>query len=453
LRQSDPELAGQALMRAEKQEHIEPNPICFNMKKILAIFASAFVLTLAQAGSLQVPAFTAYLEPIDGGATVSANSVITGGNNPTQKVSWFGNLVKAGQLGCSVTLNLPPGTENKLRLTVAGTAHDATAKAAANGLTTVDFGLFDILTPGYQRFTLESLNASGNNAAGIEALELVLDGPAADDAQFNLKPRRNTASVHLAYPGSGYTNINAFYCEVTATETPLWTYFEACGWHRGYFGMQVNSPTERRIIFSVWDSGKEPVSRAKVDDEDRVTLVSKGDGVYTGDFGNEGTGGHSHLVYDWKTGEKQRFIVTAKVVDDTHTIYSGYWFHPEQKKWMLISSWKAPKDGKYLHGLYSFVEDFNGENGFLKRKALYGNQWLRTTDGQWHEQTVATFSHDPTGKADRLDRFMGVEDGRFFLSTGGFVPGSTKFGERFTRPVAGQPPTDFDPALFSRNSL
>jgi hypothetical protein len=76
------------------------------------------------------------------------------------------------------------------------------------------------------------------------------------------------------------------------------------------------------------------------------------------------------------------------------------------------------------------------------RKALYGNQWIRTADGQWTELTTASFSHDPTGKADRLDRFMGVENGRFFLSHGGFVPGFTQYGEKFTRPVVGQPPSD-----------
>lgn len=44
------------------------------------------------------------------------------------------------------------------------------------------------------------------------------------------------------------------------------------------------------------------------------------------------------------------------------------------------------------------------------------------------ELTTASFSHDPTGKAARLDRFMGVEDGRFFLSHGGFVEGFTPYG-------------------------
>ena len=41
--------------------------------------------------------------------------------------------------------------------------------------------------------------------------------------------------------------------------------------------MQVNSTTERRIIFSVWDSGGEAVSRGKVSDENRVMLLAKGD--------------------------------------------------------------------------------------------------------------------------------------------------------------------------------
>ena len=248
--------------------------------------------------------------------------------------------------------------------------------------------------------------------------------------------------MHLLYPLPKDSEVEAFYCEVTAVEDPVWTYYMACGWHRGYFGMQVNSPTERRIIFSVWDSGNEAVDPRKVAADDRVTLVAKGDGVISGDFGNEGTGGHSHWVYPWKTGEVQRFIVTAKPTDATHTIYSGYYFQPQKRQWMLISSWKAPKEGGYLRGLYSFSENFGGANGELRRKALYGRQWVRSAQGEWQELTVATFSHDPTGKADRFDRFMGVEKGQFFLSQGGFVPGFTKYGERFERPASGEAPGD-----------
>ena len=117
---------------------------------------------------------------------------------------------------------------------------------------------------------------------------------------------------------------------------------------------------------------------------------------------------------------------------------------------MLISSWRAPKDGGWLRGLYSFSENFVGDNGHLVRKGLYGNQWIRTASGQWLELTEARFSHDATGKEDRLDRFMGVEDGQFFLSHGGFVEGFTKSGERFVRPGTGKLPAELNRAWLTR---
>jgi hypothetical protein len=398
-------------------------------------------LAMTASAELRVPAFTAYLDPNPNGASVSEKSGIKRWNDPALKVSWFGEIKTVGKLECALTLRLPQGAGSKLRMTIAGQSREATAVGEGENAVTVKFGSFEIAQPGYQRLALESLNPAGQGAGDLEAL--ILDGPATTDAHFNLKPRRNAASVHLSYPTPKGTNVSAFYCEVTAVEDPVATYYMATGWDRGYFGMQVNSATERRIIFSVWDAGSEAKDRSKVAAEDRTTLIAKGDGVVTGDFGNEGTGGHSHLVYPWKTGERQRFITTALPVDAKHTIYSGYYFHPEKKEWMLISSWKAPQTGTWLRGLYSFSENFGGSNGHLLRKALFGNQWIRSEAGEWIEQTTARFSHDPTGKRDRLDRFMGVENGEFFLSQGGFVPGFTKFGEPFTRPAGNKPPADF----------
>lgn len=414
------------------------------MKLPLALLVAASAFTsLASSGAadaLRVPAFTAYLSPDVQAARVSARTGITRWNDPATQVLWFGQINTVGSLSCSVALRLPSEAASRLRLTVAGQSHEAIARATDAQIVRADFGSFDIGTPGYQRFTLESLNAPGEPAGDLDAL--ILDGPATENAHFNLQPRRNAASVHLRYPVESGTEVEAFYCEMTGLEEPLWTYYMACGWQRGYFGMQVNSPTERRIIFSVWDSGGEPTDRDKVADENRVKLVAKGEGVYAGDFGNEGTGGHSHLKYLWKTGERQRFLVTAKPTDATHTTYAGYYFHPDQQQWALISSWNAPKEGGYLRRLYSFSENFGGANGHLHRKALYGNQWIRTAEGNWIELTTATFSHDATGKADRRDRCMGVESGQFFLSHGGFVEGFTESGRQFTRPAAGEPPTD-----------
>lgn len=380
---------------------------------------------------LRVPAFTAYLEP-------NPDRDLRSWASPGQSVLWFGRFETNGTVSCKVSLRVPTNGVSKLRLSLAGQSKEVAVTGLGDEKVVASFGDFQLKEPGYQKIQLESLNSESRSAGSLDAL--LLDGPAATDAHFNLKSRRNAASVHLTYPVEKGTNVSAFYCELTAVEDPLYTYYMACGWHRGYFGMQVNGPTERRIIFSVWDSGNEGVSRSKVTAENRVQLLGKGEAVDAGDFGNEGTGGHSHLVFPWKTGEKQRFLVTAQPTNSTHTIYSGYFFRPDQNRWMLVSSWNAPHDGAWLHGLYSFSENFGGSNGHLRRKALFGNQWIRTEAGEWLEVTTAGFSHDPTGKTDRLDRFMGVENGQFFLSQGGFVAGFTKYGEKFNRPALGQPP-------------
>jgi len=411
--------------------------------RVLIAVACLLMVTSARA-QFRIPASTAYTEPDANGARISANSGITGWTDPNLRIVWFGNIQQPATIEAAVELRLPERATCRLRLTVAGKSSEVKVKGGGTNTVLAKFGSFRIREPGYQRFTLESLNDAppfGDPSA------LVLSGLTTNTAHFNLKPRRNAASVHLRYPVPRGTNVAAFYCEMTGIEDPIHTYYMACGWHRGYFGMQVNSRTERRIIFSVWDSGGEAVDRQKVGDDNRVKLVAKGEGVNAGDFGNEGTGGHSHLKYNWKTGEPQRFIVTAQPTNGTFTIYSGYWFHPEKKEWMLISSWRAPKDGGYLRGLYSFSENFVGSNGHLRRKALYGNQWIRTETGQWIELTESSFSYDSTGRADRLDRFMGVENGQFFLSHGGFVPGTTKSGEQFMRPATGKGPVIQLPAV------
>ncbi|MDR3406461.1 MAG: DUF3472 domain-containing protein [Chthoniobacter sp.] len=397
---------------------------------LLSFAASAFA-------ELRVPASTAYLDPDPNGAKV-AKEGISGWTNPQITVSWFGEIKNAGMLDASVVLRLPAGAESHLRLTVAGQKRDAQASGKGQPVT-VKFGTFNIAKAGYVQFQLTSLNPKDRPAGDLDAL--VLDGTAVQDAHFNLDPRRNAASVHLTYATPANAEIALFYNEVTAVNDPVTTYFMACGFARGYFGMQVNSATERRIIFSVWDSGTGQTAKTRTDvsDENRVKLLAKGENVVGSDFGNEGTGGHSHLVYNWKTGQPQKFVVTAKAEGD-HTDYTGYWFHPEQKKWQLIASFRAPHDGKWLRGLYSFSENFGGSNGHLQRKALYGPQWLRTADGKWQEITEASFSHDGTGKENRIDRYMGVERGLFFLSNGGFIPGYTKFGDKFTRPATGHPP-------------
>lgn len=387
---------------------------------------------------LKIPAYTGYSVPADARVRVSESGISRWTTNST-RFRWFGQFKATGELNIQLVVRKTDADAARLRVTVGSESREAVADGATGEVVTIDFAEFEIAKPGYHAIQLESLDS----VPKCDVQTLLLDGASTKDAHFNLKQRRNAASVHLFYPlPEKDLEVDAFYCEMTGVEDPLWTYYMACGWHRGYFGMQVNSPTERRIIFSVWDSGGEPIDRNKVADENRVTLIGKGEDVYSGSFGNEGTGGHSHLKFPWKTGEKQRFLVTAKPVDKTHTVFSGYYFRNDLEDWMLISSWKAPKEGKYLRGLYSFSENFVGRGGHQVRKALYGNQWIRTSDGRWTELTKAKFSHDGTGKSDRLDRWGGLEGSQFFLSHGGFAEGYTPYGETFDRSPSQGPPKD-----------
>ncbi len=416
-----------------------PSPCLRSASLALLALAAASQISIAE--ELRIPAFTAYSEPDARSPRIEAPAGITHWTDPKDRISWYGELKSAGSIDAEVALVLPSGETSKLKLSVDQASREVTVTGDSAPVV-AKFGAFDGIPAGYQRFTLESLNPKGKDAGNV--LELRLAGTACEGAHFNLDPRRNAASVHLFYPPPPKLDIRAFYCEVTAVEDPTGTYYEACGFQRGYMGMQVNGPKERRIIFSVWDSGAGANANARdgVADNDRTQLKSKGEGVEASVFGGEGTGGHSHLVYDWKTGEPQRFLVTSAPGDGGSAIYSGYWFHPEKKEWKLMASFSAPKTSASLSGLYSFSEDFDGSNGQLRRKALFGNQWARSDDGAWHEITTATFSHDGTGKINRLDRFMGLENGQFFLSNGGFIPGFTNYGEPFTRPAGGKPPAD-----------
>lgn len=79
----------------------------------------------------------------------------------------------------------------------------------------------------------------------------------------------------------------------------------------GYFGMQVNSSEERRILFSVW-SPFEADDPASIPEEDRIKLLRKGVEVYPGEFGSEGSGGKSYLKQDWKAGSTYKFLLQGK---------------------------------------------------------------------------------------------------------------------------------------------
>jgi hypothetical protein len=300
------------------------------------------------------------------------------------------------------------------------------------------FGLGKVQMPFPGMLRLELSTDDGSPLRDIEAIHL--GGGAAKGAKALTVERRNAASVHLWYetPAEHRDTIEWFCCDLTPKTDPLWTYYMATGFSRGYFGMQVNSATERRVIFSVWDSGGEPIDRDKVAADDRVQLVQKGDGVVADRFGHEGTGGHSHLVHDWQLGDTLRFLVRAQP-DGKHTTYTGWFQHRRGKDaivgdWRLVASFRAPKDGGFLRGLYSFSENFHGANGDVQRECLYGPVWVRAQGGEWQHVRAASFTFDGHGDQHRTDRRGGVVDGHFVLRHGDFVTTGMRRGTRLELP-------------------
>jgi len=375
-----------------------------------------------------IPSFTAYAMPSEQGVRIGKNGVTNWKSSKTSLFFYF-RVQNIGKL----QLLLKPGKDVPVS-TYKVVIDDKVfhLNISENNLDTLKVGEIKIRKPGY--YSVQIIPISTNSGQFLDLESIIFMGEATENMHFNNEPRRNSSSVHLSYPVSNEKKVEWFYNEITIPEgyDHLYSYFMACGFGKGYFGIQVNSESERRVIFSIWDSSNEAVDRSKVMAEDKVQLIKKGANVFSGDFGNEGTGGHSHLIWNWSTGKKYRFLVHA-LPENSFTTYTGYFFDPERNEWMLISSWKAPKDGKYLSHLYSFIENFGGENGNLERKAIYSNQWIYTTDGEWIELNKASFTHDPTGNKMRLDYGASVDKTGFILWNGGFKEGTAQYGQSFTR--------------------
>ncbi len=323
-------------------------------------------------------------------------------------------------------------------------AQDITVK---KGDTILSLGANTIKDSGYHFVEIKGIN--GDRFPLITSLTIEKSSLAT--ILFNKSNYKGAASTHLRYTVPGDSAVKWFYTEVNVPDevaNSVNAYYETNGFHSGYGGIQINNPHERRFIFSIW-------SLFKTDDPKQIPhdyivhLNKKGTNVFTGDFGDEGSGGHSHLVYPWVTNRTYRFLTgIASLVGDSAT-YVGYFAAPEDNyKWHLLSKWTQNKtDTKtgFKH-LYAFVENF-GDNGDDFFKAYYSNQWAITFNGNWIELTEAKFTTTANYKTHlRFDYGAGVENGKFYMFTGGFKKlKNINAGDVITRPAVGKHvPIDFE---------
>ncbi len=312
-------------------------------------------------------------------------------------------------------------------------------------------GGFKIESPGYQVVELEYINKKGTECSTITNLiigsdELINNGLyyVKDDIYWG----RRGPSVHLNYEVPKVSSdVTWFYNEVIVPKSNdiLGSYYMANGFGEGYFGMQVNSETERRFLFSVWSPFKTNNPK-KIPEDQRITLLKKGKDVITGKFGNEGSGGQSYRKYMWKTDTTYKFLLKIKPSTNNTTNYTAYIFAPEIGRWELIASFKRPKTSTYLKRPHSFLENFKPDMGAISRKVFFTNQWVYDTNGVWHELVKARFTADATArKQARLDYKGGVERHNFYLKNCGFFNNSTDIGDYFNRlPIGTAPDIDLN---------
>lgn len=321
-------------------------------------------------------------------------------------------------------------------------------KLNSDTLKYMSVGTITIKNPGYVKIDIQGLEKAEQTFGEIKSLTVAnLNGKVNYVHSFSDYWGRRGPSVHLAYElPEGDTEW--FYNEVTvpAEGETLYSYYMTAGFKEGYFGMQYNSPTERRVLFSVW-SPFDTQDPRNIPDDQKIKLLRRGEDVHIGEFGNEGSGGQSYLVYPWKAGETYKFLMHVKPQDDGSTAYTAYFCAPDENHWRLIAGFERPMTCTWYKHAHSFLENFIPEQGYLSRKVMFGNQWARSTDGKWTRITKAKFTHDATGGAQvRLDYQGGeTDDNRFYLKMGGFFNEAVPMGTVFKCELSGQEPKiDFD---------
>lgn len=342
-------------------------------------------------------------------------------------------------LNLSLVLRVPEG-ESHIKIKYGKQSFEK--KVSNLAFDTIAIGKIDIKSTDHIKIAIQGLKKTHTYFAEIS--DLIITGEKPDQDLVYVKNGssfhfgRRGPSVHLRYdiPPSIKTDVKWFYSEINvpAKNDIIGSYYMANGFGEGYFGMQVNSPTERRVLFSVWSPFVTDDPKI-IPDSMKIVMLKKGAGVKTGEFGNEGSGGQSYMVFPWKTEQSYAFLLGVKPDFSTKTTeYSAYFKNPEQGKWYLIARFKRPQKATNLTNLYSFLENFATTTGDITRMGFFQNQWIMDGTGKWHELISAKFTADATARGKfRKDFAGGVNENKFFLKNAGFFNQFTLMDQFFKR--------------------
>lgn len=418
----------------------------------LLLFATSWSGTDSHAAEWSVPlAGNAYrTDPQPGNSGFRRDGTIAWSDAEGQFAVFF-HVDRPATLQLAYLTRVPEGV-SQLMTRIGESQFETTIEAGA--LARHAIGQVDVPGAGYVRLDFRGTQRTAGIFAEIrdlvvssETAGLTLDYVKSNAGNMFYWGRRGP-SVHLRYEVPRDRELQLAYSEITVPQgaDPIGSYFMANGFGEGYFGIQVNDPRERRILFSVWSPFKTDNPR-DIPTDQRVAVLAKGPEVHIGEFGNEGSGGQSYLVYPWQAGVTYRFLTEVLPDGEGSTNYTCWFGEKADDEWRLIASFRRPKTDTHLRGFHSFLESFDPSRGYLGRRACWGNVWVRGIGGEWHEITQARFSVDNTGRGrHRLD-FTGGSDGRCFtLRNCGFFDETGRPGETLSRGSSAdeQPVIDVD---------
>lgn len=406
-------------------------------------YLSMGALSCLSIGSIAQTAGQTYAVPLAGNAFITAGQAgaaeISGHNglvkwsSDKEVASVYFRAQKAGKLLLKLKAKSEGNGKSKIEISAWGKKAIVDVEGAEISETAPL--LIDVKTPGYVQVNLKGISKSGSNFANVT--DLLVSGDAASDgliysnnSEYYYWSRRGP-SCHLNFTVPTEGNVSYYYNEVTVPkgEDKVGSYFMANGFGEGYFGIQVNSETERRILFSVWSPFHTDDPKS-IPDEQKIHLLKKGKDVQTGEFGNEGSGGQSYRKYFWKAGVTYKFLLKGVPDGKGNTDYTAWFFVPEENAWNVIASFKRPQTNTYLKRFHSFLENFMPQQGYLGRQVEFGNQWVY--DGQWKAVQSASFSVDNSYRANqRIDAIGGTTKNGYFLRNGGFFNEIVKPGSKF----------------------
>src|SRR5437660_5957592 len=263
----------------------------------------------------------------------------------------------------------------------------------------------------------------------------------AASTQNGMPKFRAARSVHLSYPAPEAV---LFYNEVIVDQSVNGSYFMACGWNTGYFGIQqLGNPDDKVVLFSVWDAAKgDDPNVVKADD--RVEVLYEGEGVRIKRFGGEGTGGQCMWKHNWQIGETNQFLVGAKLEGQT-TSYTAWFKQASLPQWKKLATFRIPHGAGPLRGYYSFIEDFRRDQKSVNevRRARFGNGWVKTAEGSWQPLNKARFTASNAEWESRENIDAGTSNGWFLLATGGEIKASLKLNATIALPAASPTPPEW----------